>query len=97
MGNILHDWDEETKIKLMQKAYDALPAGGVFIAIENVIDNDRKENVFGMMMSLNMLVETGDGFDYTFDDFSKWAKLVGFVSTSLLPLAGPSSAAIAYK
>ncbi len=97
MGNILHDWDEETKIKLMQKAYDALPAGGVFIAIENVIDNDRKENVFGMLMSLMMLVETGDGFDYTFDDFTDWAKQVGFTSTSILPLAGPSSAVIAYK
>ena len=81
----------------MQKAYDALPAGGVFIAIENVIDNDRKENVFGMLMSLNMLVETGDGFDYTFDDFNKWAKQVGFASTSILPLAGPSSAAVAVK
>lgn len=97
MGNVLHDWDEETKIKLMQKAYDALPIGGAFIAIENVIDNERTKNVFGMMMSLNMLIETGDGFDYTFEDFNKWAKQVGFSSTSLLPLMGPSSAAIAIK
>lgn len=97
MGNVLHDWDEETKIKLMQIAYEALPKGGTFIAIENVIDNERSKNVFGMMMSLNMLIETGDGFDYTFDDFNKWATQVGFKSTSLLPLAGPSSAAIAYK
>ncbi len=97
MGNILHDWDEGTKINLMQIAYDALPKGGAFIAIENVIDNDRKQNVFGMMMSLNMLIETGDGFDYTFNDFTKWAKIVGFSSTELMPLAGPSSAAIAIK
>ncbi|WP_026450414.1 methyltransferase [Aequorivita capsosiphonis] len=97
MGNVLHDWDEDTKIKLMQIAYDALPKGGAFIAIENVIDNDRKQNVFGLMMSLNMLIETGDGFDYTFDDFNKWAKKVGFTSTELMPLAGPASAAIAYK
>ncbi|TYA57492.1 methyltransferase [Formosa maritima] len=97
MGNILHDWDEETKLKLMQIAYDALPAGGAFVAIENVIDNDRRENVFGMLMSLNMLIETGDGFDYTFNDFNRWAKQIGFKSTSLLPLVGPSSAAIAYK
>lgn len=97
MGNVLHDWDEDTKIKLMQIAYDALPKGGAFIAIENVIDNDRKQNVFGMMMSLNMLIETGDGFDYTFDDFNRWAKKVGFASTELMPLAGPSSAAIAIK
>jgi hypothetical protein len=55
----------------LQKAYDALPVGGVFIAIEAVIDNERKQNAFGMMMSLNMLIETADGFDYTFDDFNK--------------------------
>lgn len=97
MGNILHDWDEENKLMLMKKAYDALPAGGAFVAIEGIIDNERKKNVFGLMMSLNMLIETGKGFDYTFDDFNKWSKATGFKSTSLLPLAGPSSAAIAYK
>lgn len=97
MGNVLHDWNEETKLKLIQIAFDALPVGGSFVAIENVIDNDRRKNVFGMMMSLNMLIETGDGFDYTFDDFTKWAKQIGFKSTALLPLAGPSSAAIAIK
>lgn len=97
MGNILHDWNEEDKIKLIQKAYDALPEGGAFIAIEAVIDNERIKNPFGMMMSLNMLIETSDGFDYTFDDFKRWANEVGFKSTSLLPLTGPSSAAIAYK
>lgn len=97
MGNILHDWDEPTKLMLLKKAYDALPEGGVFIAIENVIDDERKQNAVGLMMSLNMLIETGTGFDYTFSDFSQWAKAVGFTSTSLLPLAGPTSAAIAYK
>ena len=97
MGNILHDWDEETKLMLIQKAYDALPDGGVFVVIENIIDDERKNNVFGLMMSLNMLIETGTGFDFTFDDFNKWTKIAGFKTTSLLPLAGPTSAAIAYK
>jgi predicted nicotinamide N-methyase len=97
MGNILHDWDEETKLILMKKAYAALPAGGAFVAIEGIIDNERRKNIFGLMMSLNMLIETGKGFDYTIDDFNQWAKAAGFKSTSLLPLAGPTSAAIAYK
>jgi hypothetical protein len=97
MGNILHDWDEETKLMLMKKAYDALPSGGVFVAIEGIIDDERNKNVFGMMMSLNMLIETGSGFDYTLADFNKWAKTVGFKTTNLLQLAGPSSAVIAYK
>jgi hypothetical protein len=97
MGNILHDWDEETKLMLIKKAYNALPEGGVLIAIENVIDADRNKNAVGLMMSLNMLIETGSGFDYTFSDFNKWTSAVGFKSTALLPLAGPTSAAIAYK
>ena len=97
MGNILHDWNEENKISLMRKAYEALPANGAFVAIEGIIDDERKQNVFGMMMSLNMLMETGTGFDYTFADFNRWANIVGFKSTSIIPLAGPSSAAIAYK
>ena len=97
MGNILHDWDEEKKIMLIKKAFEALPEGGAFIAIEGIIDDERKQNAFGMMMSLNMLIETGTGFDYTFADFNKWAKIAGFKSTSLIALTGPSSAAIAYK
>ncbi len=97
MGNILHDWDEDKKILLMKQAYDALPAGGAFVAIENIIDDERRKNVFGMMISVNMLIETGRGFDYTFADFNKWAKQAGFTSTAIMPLAGPASAAIAYK
>ena len=97
MGNILHDWDEEQKLVLMKKAFDALPEGGAFVAIENVIDEDRRQNVFGMMMSLNMLIETGKGFDYSFNDFTGWAKKTGFKTTSLMQLTGPSSAAIAFK
>lgn len=97
MGNILHDWDEETKLMLIKKAYDSLPDGGAFVIIENIIDDERKNNIFGLMMSLNMLIETGSGFDFTFADFNKWVKSVGFKSTTLLPLAGPTSAAIAYK
>ncbi len=97
MGNILHDWDEEQKLMLMKKAYNALPIGGRFVAIEGIIDDERNKNLFGMMVSLNMLIETGTGFDYTYADFRKWANETGFKETSLLPLAGPFSAAIAYK
>lgn len=97
MGNILHDWNEEQKLSLFRRAYEALPAGGAFVAIENVIDNDRRQNVLGLLMSLNMLIETPGGFDYTVADFEKWAKQTGFTSTEIVPLAGPTSAAIAYK
>ncbi len=97
MGMILHDWDLENKMMLIRKAYNALPEGGAFIAIEALIDDDRKQNVFGLMMSLNMLIEFGVAFDYTGADFDKWTKEAGFKRTEVVHLMGPYSAAIAYK
>ncbi len=97
MGMILHDWNLEKKMKLIRAAYDALPEGGALIAIEALIDDDRRENVFGLLMSLNMLIEFGDAFDYSAADFERWCREAGFSRFEVIHLAGPSSAAIAYK
>jgi hypothetical protein len=97
MGLILHDWNLENKMRLIRAAYDALPEGGAFIIIESLIDDERRENAFGLMMSLNMLIEFGDAFDYTGADFAGWCREAGFSEVEILPLTGPSSAGIAYK
>jgi len=97
MGNILHDWGKEDKLMLITKAFNALPKGGALIVIENIIDDDRRENAFGLMMSLNMAIETDEGYDFTAADFDTLAKQVGFESTKVMPLAGPSSALITIK
>jgi hypothetical protein len=97
MGMILHDWNLEKKMHLIRAAYDALPAGGALVAIEALIDDARRENVFGLLMSLNMLIEFGDAFDYSGADFRKWCEEVGFKRFDVIHLAGASSAAIAYK
>ena len=97
MGMILHDWNLERKQQLIAKAYEALPAGGAFVVIESLIDDARRENTFGLMMSLNMLVEFGDAFDYTFTDFRDWCTSAGFRSFEVIPLDADSSAAVAYK
>jgi len=97
MGNILHDWNLEKKKILIKNAYDALPEGGAFIVIENLIDDARRKNTFGLLMSLNMLIELGDGFDYTEADFRAWCSEMGFKRFEIIALAGPASAAIAYK
>ena len=97
MGLILHDWNLENKMHLIRSAYDALPSGGAFVVIENLIDDPRRENVFGLLMSLTMMLEFGDAFDYTGADFDGWCREVGFERTEVLHLAGPASAGIAYK
>jgi O-methyltransferase domain/Dimerisation domain len=97
MGLILHDWNLDRKMQLIRSAYEALPDGGAFIIIENLIDDARRENAFGLMMSLNMLIEFGDAFDFTGSDFAGWCRDVGFREVEIVPLTGPSSAGIAYK
>ena len=97
MGMILHDWNLENKKMLIGKAYRALPAGGALVAIENIIDDERRQNAFGLLMSLNMLIEFGDAFDFTGAQFSEWCKEAGFSRCEIIQLAGPASAAVAYK
>lgn len=97
MGNVLHDWDEAQKQTLISKAFDGLPSGGILVVIENIIDDERRSNSFGLLMSLNMLIELPGGFDYTGAQFDRWARAAGFERTEVRHLAGPTSAAIAYK
>jgi hypothetical protein len=97
MGHILHDWDLPTKQMLIKKAYDAIPSGGALVVYESIIDDDRSRNAFGLMMSLNMLIETPGGFDYTGADCAGWMKAAGFSATRVEPLVGPDSMVIGIK
>jgi hypothetical protein len=97
MGHILHDWDMPTKKMLIRKAFDAIPSGGALIVYESIIDDERKQNAFGLMMSLNMLIETPGGFDYTGADCSSWMRDAGFSSARVEPLVGPDSMVIGIK
>jgi hypothetical protein len=97
MGHILHDWDLHEKRLLLDKAYAALPKGGALIVYDAIIDDARKSNVIGLMMSLNMLIETPGGFDYTGADCRGWMKQAGFRRTSVEPLAGAVSMVVGIK
>jgi predicted O-methyltransferase YrrM len=97
MGMVLHDWNLDQKMHLIRSAYDALPDGGALNVIENLIDDARRENAFGLMMSLNMLIEFGDAFDFTGSDLAGWCREAGFREVEILPLTGPASAGVAYK
>ncbi len=97
MGHILHDWDIDEKRALLAKAYDVLPAGGALIVYDSMIDDDRSQNAFGLLMSLNMLIETPGGFDYTTADCTEWMQAAGFTSVRAEHLIGPDSMVIAVK
>jgi precorrin-6B methylase 2 len=97
MGHILHDWGGEEKRTLLEKALAALPDGGALIVYEAIIDDERRENAFGLLMSLNMLIETPAGFDFTAADCQGWMRDVGFSDTYVQPLVGPDSMVVGIK
>lgn len=97
MGHILHDWDLPTKKMLIGKAYDALPSDGALVVFDAIIDDERRSNAFGLLMSLNMLIETHRGFDYTGADCTAWMRGAGFKQTRVVHLHGPDSMVIGVK
>jgi hypothetical protein len=97
MGHILHDWNLDEKRMLIAKAYEALPKGGALLAYDAVIDDDRRMNGFGLLMSLNMLIETPGGFDYTGADCMGWMRDAGFSETRVEHLVGPDSMVVGIK
>jgi hypothetical protein len=97
MGHILHDWNLEQKRLLLAKAYDALPRGGALIVYDAMIDDDRRHNVAGLMMSLNMLIETSGGFDYTCSDCVGWVREAGFGEARVASLSGGNSMVVGIK
>jgi SAM-dependent methyltransferase len=97
MGHILHDWDLPTKKSLLAKAHAALPPGGTLLVYDAMIDDARRENAFGLLMSLNMLVETPGGFDYTGADCIGWMREAGFREARVERLPGPYAMAVAIK
>jgi hypothetical protein len=97
MGHILHDWNLAEKKMLVGKAYSALPPGGALVVYDSLIDDDRSQNAFGLLMSLNMLIETPGGFDYTGADCIEWMKEAGFREAYVEHLVGPDSMVVGIK
>src|SRR5207237_8447006 len=89
MGMILHDWNLEKKMHLIRAAYKALLPGGALVAIEHIIDDARRENVFGLLMSPNMLIELREAFHFSAAAFRGWGRQAGFTRCEAQRLAGP--------
>jgi len=97
LGHMLHGWDVDAKVAMLRKTHAALPEGGMVIVYDAMIDDARRENAFGLLMSLNMLIETHAGFDYTPSQCQAWLKQAGFRDVRCEHLLGPDSMCIGIK
>jgi O-methyltransferase domain len=97
LGHLLCDWDLPSKKMLLGKAYDALPANGALIVFDAIIDDERRTNAFGLLMSLNMLIETRGGLGHTGAECATWMREAGFKQTRVEHLNGPDSMVVGVK
>jgi len=97
MGHILHNEDLDGKLMLLRKAFEAVQSGGSLIIYDMMLDDDRAANLLGLLSSLNMLIETPGGFEYTCDQCSQWMRDAGFHDVRVEHLLGPESMAVGKK
>ncbi len=97
LGHVLHNWEPGKKRRLLSRAYDALPEDGALVVYGTIVDDDRRENVLALLMSLNMLVTMDSGGGYTFAECEAWLAEVGFAGTRRVELPGPDSMVVAEK
>ena len=97
MGRVLHNWDLGKKRMLLQKAFAALPPGGALIAYERLIDDARSTSATGLLSSLNMLILTEGGFDFTAADCTGWMRDAGFREARCEPLCDAHFMIVANK
>lgn len=96
-GRILHNWDLAGKMALLKKAWEALPPGGAVIVCERLIDDERRSGTAGLLSSLNMLIMSAGGFDFSGRDCTDWMRQAGFRDITTVPLAAEQSAVIGLK
>ena len=97
IGRVLHNWDLATKMMLLKKAYDALPPAGALIVYERLIDDDRRVNAAGLLSSLQMLLASTGGFDFTGADCIGWMREIGFRDIRVEPLTADQSMVVGIK
>ena len=97
MGQLLHGFDTDQRTLLLQKAYDALNDGGALVVYDSIIDDERRENVYGLLMSLTMLIQTPGGFECTGAEYRDWMQKAGFRESYVEHLTGPHSMVVGIK
>lgn len=97
IGDILYGLNIDEKRLLLKKAYDALPEGGALIVYDAILDDERRSNAYGLLLSLTMLVTTPGGFGYTGAECRAWMQETGFRESYVEHLAGPESMVVGIK
>lgn len=91
LSMVLHDWSPEQNLSILKKCYDALPSGGVVLVTEIMMEDDKTGPLPAALMSLNMLLETEGGCNYTWQEYTDWMEKAGFQNMERIRMDSPGA------
>jgi 3-hydroxy-5-methyl-1-naphthoate 3-O-methyltransferase len=99
LSMIMHDWSEADDKAILRKCFAALPPGGAVVISELLVNDEKTGPPPAALMSLNMLVETVGGRNYTPAEYRSWLEEIGFrdVQVVWFEAAGANGAVVGYK
>ncbi|HTI75965.1 MAG TPA: methyltransferase [Mycobacterium sp.] len=86
---ILHDWDDESAVKILRRCRDAMEPGGRIAILELVVGEDSRDSL-RVLMDLNMLA-CANGRERTLPEFDALLERAGLRRTAVLTADSPQS------
>lgn len=91
LSMIMHDWAPEQDLAILRKCFAALPPGGRIVISELLVNDEKTGPPAAALMSLNMLVETVGGRNYTAAEYEEWLRATGFVDVQTVSFEAPGA------
>jgi hypothetical protein len=90
MKHIIHDWDDDRAVKILENIRKAMKPGGRVILLESVLLPGSSQPDFGKLIDLEMLFMPG-GRERTEEEFRALFERAGFKLTRIVPTQSPLS------
>lgn len=97
VGHILHYFGLRQREDLLARIFGALNPGGVVLVYDRMIDNDRRGAPLSLLGSLNMLLTSTDGREYTPTECTQWLSGAGYTDLRTTAVSRPDTLVIGHK
>lgn len=84
MKHIIHDWDDQRCIKILQNCHQVMPENGKVLVVEAVISGPNEPSV-GKLIDIEMLTMTTGGRERTASEYKELFAAAGFKLTNIIP------------
>lgn len=90
LKNIIHDWDDETSVRILKNIHENMSQQATLLMVETIIKTDNKPS-FGKFIDLQMMIGTPGGKERTRQEYTDLLQNAGFRLARVINNATPFS------